>query len=66
VGSLVEGAPAVAEVVGAGMAGFVSVEAGVSVLVPVVPLAFFFFEKKDLMRSIASVGTPAILTDTLE
>ena len=46
VGSLVEGAPAVAVLEGAGTAGAVSVAAGASVLV-----VFFFLEKKDLSLS---------------
>lgn len=53
-GSLVEGAPSVAGLDGTGMAGLVSVAAGVSVLVlvgSVVVLVFFFLEKRDFSLS---------------
>jgi hypothetical protein len=49
VGSLVEGAPSVAGLDGAGIAGLVSLAAGVSVLVvvgSVVAVVFFFLEKR--------------------
>ena len=60
VGSLVEGAPAVLGLDGAGMAGLVSVAEGASVLVVVgsVVVVFFFLEKRDFSLSIGeSDGT---------